>query len=377
MSGRGAIIGIGLIGSGFIGKAHALAYRSAPAVFPDAGAPGLRILADVDPATAAHAADAFGFESSTGDWRELLTDPAVDVIDITTPNHLHEEMALAAIRAGKHVYCEKPLAPTGVGARRMFEAARAAEVQTMVGFNYLKNPMAALARQIIESGEIGEVFAFRGTHFEDYMHDPGTLVNPWRLDPAAGDGVASDLGSHAVAMARFLVGDITSVSGRRITVLPERSVAAGTMRVSVPDTVHAHLTFATGATGTIEVSWMAPGHKHTITAEVWATKGTLSFDFERLNELRLYEPGQAPGRAGFKTILAGPEHPGYGAFIPAPGHQLSFIDLKTIEVADLLRGLNSGAPLWPDFGEGLAVQLVLDAIEASDRSGRAVDVPTI
>ncbi len=367
-------IGIGLIGSGFIGKVHALGYRAAPAVF-GIEPPRLAVLADVDEATAARAAGAFGFERSTGDWRELVDDPAVDVVDITTPNPLHEEMALTAIAAGKAVYCEKPLAPTSAGAQRMTEAAEAAGVPTLVGFNYLKNPVTALAREIITGGEIGEVFGYRGWHHEDYMHDPQTLVAGWRLDPSAGDGVTSDLGSHAISLARHLVGDISEVAATRTTVIPERPQAGGLVAVEVPDSVVALVRFAGGATGSIEASWMAAGRKHTIAAEVWGTEGSLAFDFERLNELRLYRAGQAPGRAGVTTILTGPEHPDFGAFVPAPGHQLGFVDLKTIEIRDLLLGLAAEGPApWPDFREGWAVQRVVDAMIRSDRSRQWVAV---
>jgi len=364
-------IGVGLIGTGFIGKVHALAYRAAPAVF-GLEPPRLEILADIDDTTAAGAAQDLGFHRSTGDWRTLVADPAVELVDITAPNHLHEEMALAAIRAGKAVYCEKPLAPTADGAGRMVAAAEVAGVRTMVGFNYLKNPIAAVAREIIESGEIGDVFGYRGWHFEDYMHDPDTLVNAWRLNPETGDGVTSDLGSHAISMARYLVGDIAEVSARRTTV--KRTRAAGEdgqeVEVAVPDTVAALVRFGDGASGTIEASWMAAGHKHTIAVEVFGTKGTLAFDFERLSELRLYPAGQPRGREGFTTILAGPSHPDFAAFVPAPGHQLGFNDLKTIEIRDLLVGLDpaSQAP-WPDFREAWEVQKVVDAIIASDRSG--------
>jgi predicted dehydrogenase len=280
-------------------------------------------------------------------------------------------MALAAIAAGKTVYCEKPLAPTADGAQRMVEAAQAAGIRTMVGFNYLKNPITALAKEMIDAGEIGEVFGYRGWHFEDYMHDPDTLVNAWRLNPDTGDGVTSDLGSHAISMARHLVGDIATVSARRTTVKRARAVgAAGTMvEVSVPDTVAALVEFDSGATGTIEASWMAAGHKHTIAVEVFGSKGTLAFDFERLSELRLYPAGQSRGREGFVTILAGPAQPDFAAFLPAPGHQLGFNDLKTIEVRDLLVGLDPAVPApWPDFQEAWEVQKVVDAIIASDQT---------
>jgi predicted dehydrogenase len=362
-------IGIGLIGSGFIGKVHALGYRAAPAVFDLARIPRLAVLADIDVTTAAAAAADLGFERSTGDWTTLVDDPDIDLVDITVPNQLHEEMALAAIAAGKMVYCEKPVAPTAAGAARMVAAAEAANIRTMVGFNYLKNPIAAVAREIIVSGEIGDVFGYRGRHFEDYMHDPESLVNAWRLDPATGDGVTSDLGSHAISMARYLVGNIVEVSAQRTTLGRDHdgpvAAAAGS---GVPDTMEALVRFEGGASGVIEASWVAAGHKHTIAAEVFGTKGTLAFDYERLNELRLYPPGQSRGREGFTTILAGPDHPDFRAFVPAPGHQLGFNDLKTIEIRDLLDGADpANPPPWPDFREAWEVQKVVDAVIRSDR----------
>jgi len=373
-------VGVGLIGSGFIGKVHALAYGAAPAVFGLQRPPRLEMLADVDDATAAAAAGELGFARSTGDWRALIADPAVDVVDITAPNHLHEAMALAAIAAGKAVYCEKPLAPTAAGAARMVAAAADAGVRTMVGFNYLKNPIAALAKEIIDSGEIGEVFGYRGRHFEDYMRDPDTLVNSWRLDPQTGDGVSSDLGSHAISIARYLLGDIAAVSAQRTIVNQVREVGGGgeAPEVRVPDTMAALVRFGSGATGTIEASWMAAGHKHTIAAEVFGTAGSLAFDYERLNELRLYPAGQPRGREGFTTILAGPAHPDFSSFVPAPGHQLGFNDLKTIEIRDLLLGLDPTRPApWPDFNEAWQVQRVVDAIFRSDTTRTWVSIADV
>lgn len=372
-------IRVGLIGSGFIGKAHALAYRTAPSVFDLPADVSLAWLADVDDETAARAAAELGFEHSTGDWRRLVGSDDVDVVDITTPNHLHEEMAMAAIAAGKHVYCEKPLAPTVAAARRMTEAAEAAGVKTLVGFNYLKNPITALAKEIIDSGEIGEVFGYKGTHFEDYMLDPETLVNAWRLDPASGDGVTGDLGSHALSMARHLVGDIESLVADRHIVTRERPFGAegAPQPVEVADALRTMVRFADGAKGTIEASWMAPGRKHTIAAEVWGTKGALSFDFERLNELQLYRTDQQRGREGFTTILAGPTHGDYAAFVPAPGHQLSFNDLKTIEIRDLVEGLTGDDGPWPDFREAMEVQRLVDACVESDRTSTWVDISAV
>jgi len=369
---------IGLIGSGYMGKAHALAYRAVPGIFSLSAQPTLELLADIDAASAERAGAAYGFARTTGAWRDLVNDARVDLVDITTPNVLHKEMAFAAIEAGKPVYCEKPLAPTATDAKAMVDRAEAAGVKTMVGFNYLKNPITVLAKEIVESGELGDVHAFRGTHFEDYMLDPDSLVSAWRLDPRSGDGVVVDLASHVVSLARYLVGDIDAVCADRDTVVTERRAAAGesaTQTVEVADQVRALVSFTGGAKGTIEASWIATGRKMGIVCEITGAKGALRFDFERLNELHLYTTGQTRGREGFKTILTGPDHKDYANFCLAPGHQLGFNDIKVIEVRDLIEGLvASDARPWPDFREAWQVQRVIDAISASGRERRWVPI---
>ena len=389
--GAGPFLRVGLIGSGFMGRAHAYALAAAPRIFDLPVAPTLELLADVDTETAARAAAALGFKRSTGDWRALITDSAVDVVDITAPNAVHREMALAAISAGKPVYCEKPLAPNATEAKDMVDAAEAAGVPTAVGFNYLKNPISALAKSIIDSGEIGEVFSYRGQHFEDYMIDP-TAPFTWRHDPAGGDGVVGDLASHAISMARFLVGDIVSICADRDTLFAQRPTGsdrdvlftqrtsksdAGMRTVEVADQARALVRFANGSKGTLEASWVASGRKMNLAAEITGTKGAIRFDFERLNELELYVNDQPPGREGFKRILAGPEHPPYAAFTPAPGHQLGFNDMKLIEVRDLFAALSSGEAPWPDFREAWEVQRVVDALTLSAKSRSWLEIAEV
>jgi predicted dehydrogenase len=370
-------IGIGLIGSGFMGRSHAIAFRNVAGIFSDIGAtPVLELLADIDAPTAARAAQALGFARSAGDWHALIADPAVQLVDITTPNVLHKPMALAAIAAGKHVYCEKPLAPTAADALEMAEAAERAGVQTFVGFNYLKNPLLAFAHEVIESGEIGEVVSFRGLHAEDYMADPAQPWT-WRLDPAGGHGAIADIGSHILSIARYLCGDIVEVSGQIATIIPERRVAAGATemrKVLVDDQARALLRFASGATGSVEASWVASGRKMTIAFEVTGTKGTIAFDQERMNEIQLYVAGQRRGREGFKTILSGPAHPHYAPFCPAPGHHLGFNDLKTIEVRAILASIAGGPAFLPDFREAARIQATVDAIVLSARERHWVTV---
>jgi predicted dehydrogenase len=367
---------IGLIGSGFMGKTHALGFGAVSTVFEMPIEPVLEVLADVDTQTAASAARKLGFARSTGDWRELVRDPAVDIVDITTPPLLHHEMALAAIAAGKHTYCEKPLAPSAALALEMAQAAERAGVKTQVGFNYLKNPMLALARDIIVNGELGTIVSFRGIHAEDYMADASTLWH-WRLDPRGGGGVIADLGSHIIAIARYLLGPIDAVCGQLETVIKQRPVRLGAaeMRpVEVDDIARALVSFACGCNGTIEASWLAHGRKMQIEFEVVGEHGTLFFTQERFNELQLYRADADGSRNGFRTILAGPQHEPYGAFCVAPGHQLGFNDLKTIEIRDYLLAIAGEPVRGPDFREGFEVQKTVDAVIRSSRERNWVTV---
>lgn len=367
-------LGLGLIGSGFMGKTHAFGFAVAESVFDLPFAIERRVLADIDMATAETARLDLGFQAATDDWRTLLTDPDIDIIDITAPNVLHHEMAMAAIAAGKHIYCEKPLAPKAEAAGEMARAAKAAGVQTQVGFNYLKNPMLALAREIIQSGEIGDVWSFRGIHAEDYMIDP---LSPWtwRLDPAGGGGAFADLGSHVVATARFLMGPVSEVLGTSQTVHSERPVAYGSaeMRpVEVDDSTQVFVRFANGASGSFEANWIATGRKMQHDFDIYGSKGALSFTQERFNEIRLYETSDTSGRQGYRTIFAGPEHEPYGAFCVAPGHQLGFNDLKAIEIRDFLTSIATDSEIGPGFDEGWEVQKVVEAVYSSAREGHWV-----
>ncbi len=370
-------IGIGLIGSGFMGRAHAIALRSVQGIFGADIVPSLEVLADISAEAAQQAATALGFARATDDWRALVRDPAVQLVHITTPNVLHKPMALAAIEAGRAVYCEKPLAPTALDAVAMADAAEAAGVVSAVGFNYLRNPMLLAARDIVAGGEIGEVVSFRGIHAEDYMADPRAPWS-WRLDPSGGHGVVADLGSHILSIARFLCGDIAELSGQIVTVHKHRPVAVGseeTRAVEVDDQARALLRFASGATGSIEASWVAAGRKMTLAFEITGTRGSLAFDQERMNELHLFTSGQRRGREGFRTILSAPAHAPYGAFCPAPGHQLGFNDMKTIEVHDVLLAVAGKTRFMPDFREAARIQATVDSIVRSARERQWVAIP--
>lgn len=368
---------IGMIGSGYIGRCHAIAYAQAPTVFNLKGEIVREMLAEVNPTLATKQAAAFGFARATGDWRELVSDPAIDVVDICAPNFLHKTMALEAIRHGKHVYSEKPLSLSVADAEEMLQAAQQAGVKTLVGFNYMKNPTSQLAKEIIASGEIGEVVHFYGTHNEDYLASPTTPLD-WHCQRAlAGLGALGDLAAHIVNMAHYLVGEIAEVSGDMLTVIkarPDPKDSSRMLPVENEDQASALLRFSNGAHGVVETSRIACGSKMGLTYVVTGTRGTLRYTQERMAELELYIHDEPAGRQGFKTILTGPAHPDYASFCVSAGHGIGFNDQKTVEIRDLINGIAAGDPMWPDFAEGVRVQKVLEAIAVSALERRWIRV---
>jgi predicted dehydrogenase len=297
-------------------------------------------------------------------------------VAITTPNALHHDMALAAIAAGKHVHCEKPLALTLDQARAMESAARTAGVQTMVGYNYTHNPAFQHARRLIADGAIGTPVHFRGWVDEDYQAD-ATLPWTWRATRAqAGLGALGDLGCHLVSLAHGLMGPIDSLIADTQIIHATRPLpdGSGTAAVENEDTASAVVRFASGAQGTLCTSRSAWGRKSRLDWEVHGTTGMLTYQQERMNELHLFQSTGPAATQGFRTILTGPAHPPYGDFVPAAGHQLGFLDLKTIEVAAFLRGIAGGPRQAPTFTDALAFEAVIHAIDSAARSGQRVTV---
>ncbi|MCX7645297.1 MAG: Gfo/Idh/MocA family oxidoreductase [Rhodobacteraceae bacterium] len=363
-------LGIGLIGTGFIGKAHALAWRQARAVMGGLPPVRLELLCDLPEDRARAMADQFGFSRATADWRALVADPGVDIVSITTPNGLHREIAEAALAAGKHVWCEKPMALTLADAEAMAEAAARSGKVTLLGYNYLRNPAVLHAERLVAEGRIGRPVHFRGWVDEDYQADPD-LPWTWRARLAdAGLGALGDLGCHLVSLMLRLMGPVESLIADTQVIHETRPVeGGGRAAVENEDTATAILRFASGAQGSIATSRSAWGRKNRLDFEVHGTKGMIAFAQERMNELQLYVNEGPTSEAGFKTILSSPAHPPFGSFVPAPGHQLGFIDLKTIEAADLLRAVAGGPPARPDFAEGLVIERIIHAIARSGTEG--------
>jgi len=357
-------IGIGLIGSGFMGRCHAHAFNAVSGLFDLPVNLSCEVLADASEEIASAGAEKLGFFRSTSDWRSMIEDPKVDIVAITAPNVLHEPMAMAAIAAGKTVYCEKPLSTTADSALKMTEAAEDADVVTLVGFNFLRNPMVKLARDIITSGEIGAVTGFRGRHAENYMCNPDT-PHSFRTDTQGG-GALADIGSHIVSMARYLLGPVTATSGVSQTIHTSRPKSLQNLErapVLVDDMTHALLRFECGIVGSIEANWAATGRTMDLSFEVTGTKGAVAFSQERMNELQLIT-GTGP-LSGFTRIEAGPQHPPYAQFCPAAGHHLGFNDLKVIEVAQLINAHLRVHSCDTDFREAYEVQKTIEAIQRS------------
>jgi predicted dehydrogenase len=381
-------IRIGLIGTGGMGKAHATAFKNVPLVFGnEPGRPLLEIVADIDAKALEKWAEGFGFARWTTTWQEIVEDPRVDIVDITTPNHLHAEMAIAAAQAGKHIYCEKPLATTSADAARIVAAVERSGVISIVGFNYLKNPAQAFAQQLIASGELGEITLFRGTFDQDFLANPDVPFS-WRLDHTlAGTGALGDLGSHTIAFAQFLVGDIVEVCGLNATKITERLVPgrgsgyaataqsnAEKRAVENEDIMEFLIRFENGAIGTIGTSRIGMGRKLGLGYEIQGTKGSLFYTQERMNEIKLYRHTDPDREKGYKTVYIGPEHPGYKAFFGLAGIGLGYNDQKIIEAHDLITAVALGQPVQPDVRFAYEVNKVIDAADRSCQEHRWVQV---
>jgi predicted dehydrogenase len=382
---------IAIIGAGWMGRAHATAFRNVPMVFGrEPAVPALEVVVDVNDVAARSLADAFGFKRWISNWRDVLSDPNVDVVDITTPNDLHPEIAIAAAEAGKHIYCEKPLANTAAEARRMTEAAEKAGVTTLVGFNYLKNPVQGFAHQIIGRGEIGKVSLFRGTFDQDFMSDPDVPFS-WRQDRSiAGSGALGDMASHTLSFSQYLVGDIEEVCGMTGTFIKQRRVAAAGSGHSAKATADAPrrtvenddvcqflIRYKSGAMGVIEASRIGTGRKLWLTYEIQGSKGALYYTQERMNEIQLYRHTEPSAERGYKDIFAGPDHPNYAAFFPIPGVGLGYNDQKIVEARDLVVAVATGQKAFPDFRFGLEVNRVVDAVLRSVDERRWVRISEI
>jgi predicted dehydrogenase len=375
-------IGVGMIGYAFMGRAHSLAWRVAGRAFDLPLRPRLAAICGRDKAAARAAAERLGWAAVETDWRALIARDDVQLIDISAPGDVHAPIAIAALAAGKHVLCEKPLANTLAEAEAMKAAADAAYpsgARAMVGFNYRRVPALALARRLVEQGRLGTLRHFRAVYLQDWLADPNTPMT-WRMQAErAGSGALGDLGAHIVDLARYLTGDeVAGVSAVSATFTPERPYAdgSGAGRVTVDDAVVFAARLASGALASFEVTRCAAGRKNGLRVELNGSAGSLAFDLERLNELEFYsaagdDGADGGGVGGFRRVLVTePGHPYLSAWWP-PGHVLGWEHTFTHQAADLLTAIADGAQPRPSFDDGLAVQRVLDAVARSAASGHS------
>jgi predicted dehydrogenase len=368
---------VAMIGHGFMGAVHSQAWRVAPRFFDLPRPVEMALLVGRDQDAVQKAASRWGWASTDDDWRRTAERDDVDLIDICTPGSLHAEIAIAALAAGKHVLCEKPLANTVAEADAMADAARRARergVFAMLGFTYRRVPAIQLARQFVLGGQIGAVRQVRAAYLQDWLADEAVPMT-WRLDKSrAGTGALGDLGSHIIDAVQFITGQLlTSVSGLTRTFVPERPLPgeAGARRGSVTvDDAAVFLGTLNGRTlATFEATRMAAGRKNALRLEVSGSAGAVMFDLEDLNCLQYYRADDGPA-AGFRRILVTePEHPYLAAWWP-PGHALGYEHAFSHQAADLVLALSKSEQPQPSFEDGYQVQRVLDAVERSSASGR-------
>jgi predicted dehydrogenase len=368
-------INIALLGHAFMGRAHSNAYRQVAPFFSPRLTPRLKVICGTNRAETAKAARTLGWEESSTDWESVVRRKDIDIVDVSTPGDLHAPMAIAAAKAGKVVFCEKPLANTVREAEQMLAAVKKAGVIHMICHNYRRVPAVMLAKHIVASGQLGDLRHFRAVYLQDWITDPNFPLL-WRFKKErAGSGALGDIGAHIVDLARFLAGEITEVSGDLRTFiktrpLPGRPGRHG--RVTVDDAAVAIARFKNGATGTFEATRLAPGRKNHNRFEINGSRGSLAFDLERMNELELYLESDRRGERGFRRIIVTEsDHPFVKAWWP-PGHIIGYEHTFTHTVYDLLEAIADDRVPEPNFVDGVRNQRVLEGIERSATSRRWV-----
>ena len=385
---------VGLVGAGFMGKAHCVAYSNMPKLFwPAPFIPELSTVCDIVPEIAQDAMERFGFEKCCTDWHEVINDPSIEIVSVCTPNAFHAEIAIAALKAGKHVICEKPIAATTEDAKAMADAAEEASkkgIISMCGYQYRRVPAIDEAKNIIDSGRLGVITNVRTQYLQSWSADPNSPLS-WRFQKKiAGSGTLGDIATHAIDIAQYLAGNITDVVSMVKTYIKERPVQEGGVdllgtvklddnakreKVDVDDEVSILCKYNSGAIGSVEATRMAWGRNNYITLEIHGTKGSIAWNYERLNELQVcYGMEDHDGERGFKTIYTGPANPHGEVTWNIPGMNIGYGELKTVEMYEFAKSIISGVQPTTCFSRGYQVDRVCDAILASNESNSWVSV---
>ena len=352
-------IGIGIVGGGYMGKAHAVAFSSVGAVFGTTLRPRLEMVCASTPESAEGYRKQFGFQRATSDWRALVADPKVDAVVIATPQGMHRDIALAAFERKKPVLCEKPLGASLDDSLAMVAAAEASGAANMVGFNYIRTPASQYARQLLDEGRLGKITCFRAEMTEDFLADPDLPAN-WRTEGVA-NGNMGDLSPHIINCAHAFMGPIDELCAVVETVHSDR----GGVQVTNDDQAALMVRFENGVMGTIFSSRVATGRKMGYAYQIDGTKGAIRFDGEDQNALWVYLAEGPEAERGFRKVLTGPSHPDYLSFCQGPGHGTGYQDQIIIEAKDFLNAIETGEKVWPTFREGLEVNRVIAAAHAS------------
>jgi predicted dehydrogenase len=356
---------IGLIGSGFMGRTHAIAFNNVKNIYEDGIEVEFVAVADVFIESAKKMKEDFDFERYTDNWKEVVESEDIDLIDITTPNKSHVEIAKYATELGKHVYCEKPLAMDGKEAEEAVQAVENNNVINVVGFNYIYNPVHQLAKKIIDEGKIGDVVSFRGTFDQDYYSEKDTMYS-WRFSKEhSATGALGDLASHTISLSQYLVGDVERVCGEKAIFFTERPNPDNPkemLPVENDDVVHFMYKYKHGGLGSITSNRVGCGRKLSLTYEIQGTKGSIFFDQEKMNELNLYYQEDDKSERGFKKILSSPGHGDFSKFFGGAGIPLGFSDLKIIEAHHVLDCIVNKTKPEVDFNFGKKVNDLIDGV---------------
>src|ERR1051325_5999781 len=378
---------VGMVGYRFMGKAHSNAWRQAPKFFPLKAHVEMHTICGRNAAGVQAARAQYGWQHASVDWREIIESPLIDIVDISTPNDSHAEIAIAAAQHGKHVLCEKPLAMNVKQAQAMFAAAQKSKVVHMVCHNYRRIPAIGLAKSLITEGAIGQIYHYRARYAQDRLVDPDYPLN-WRMQKETSSGVQGDINSHIIDLGRYLVGEFKEVNGLAHTFIMERPIAEPPGKpqginakaprkmgkVTVPDAAMFIARMENGALANLEVTRYAAGRKNCFQIEINGSKGSLVFDFEDMNRLKYYDATSAPDRLGFRDILVtqpNGTHPYFNQWWP-PGHVIGYEHTFVHTIADFVNACVDRKPIHPTFEDGLKNQRVLEAVEASVKSGKWV-----
>jgi predicted dehydrogenase len=370
-------LNLGMIGYKFMGRTHSNAWLKADKFFDVKARPVMKVICGRDKSGVANACARWGWDQFVTDWHDVVEDPTIDIVDINTPNDSHAEIAIAAAKAGKAILCEKPLALDVKQARQMLDAVKKAGIVHMICHNYRRIPAIALAKKMIEAGDLGTIYHYRARYAQDWIVDP-MFPLAWRLQSKiSGSGTLGDIGAHIIDLGRYLIGEFSEVAGQLETFVKERPLVGDPSRkgkVTVDDAVSFIGRFANGAFANLEATRFALGRKNGIQIEINGSHGSLVFDFEDMNRLKYYNAGDPPDRRGFRDIIVTESVHAYAANWWPPGHIIGYEHTFIHTIADFLNAVVDRRSVQPTFEDGLANQIVMDAVGKSAKTKRWVKI---